>query len=263
MAIVMAALAATVLIGIPAIASFQPRERSPLASILRQDAEARGQQVTAFGPASLVTDGSNDLLGAGGGAPSSDLVMADVGWIAAAPDWLLEAFDCTSPGVSCGDGERLGRTFHEGAFVFFERVAAGPEALPADRIAEWGPILGVGGAPRASGYPGLAYPGASHAFITRRAAGHDELVLVRYTNKATFEQDTTSARSIWVGADLLTLIPAAELGGDSISWDAYAADRASDENARWSYDILREAGTMPLLHLDLPTMFMTLPTPNP
>src|SRR4029078_13480581 len=57
MAIVIAGLAPTVLFGIPPIAGFQPRERSPLASILRQDAEARGQHVTAFGPPSLVADG--------------------------------------------------------------------------------------------------------------------------------------------------------------------------------------------------------------
>ena len=263
MAIVMAGLAATVLIGIPTIAGFQPRERSPLASILRQDAEARGQHVTAFGPPSLVADGTNDLLGAPGGGSSSDIVMADVGWIGDVPEWLLDAFDCASPSVACGDGERLGSTFHDGAFVFFERLAAAPDALPAGRVAEWGPILDVGSALRASGYRGLTYPGASHAFITRRAAGHDELVLVRFTNLARFEQDTTSARSIWMGTDLLTLIPAAELGDDTISWDAYAADRAGGEDAPWSYDILREAATSPLLHLDLPTMFMTLPTPNP
>jgi hypothetical protein len=263
MTVVMVGLAVIVVAGIPMIASFHPRERSPMVALLRHDAQDRGQYVSSFGPPSIVEDLSNDVLGATGGALSSDIVLADVGWFGEVPDWLLDAFDCTKPGVLCGDGERLGRTYYDGALVFFERVAAGPDVLPAGRVGEWGPILAVGASLRASGYRGLQYPGASHAFITRRSAGHDELVLVHYTNSATFAQEPTSARSVWLGTDLVTLVPFAELGDEGISWDAYAADRAGSDVAQWTFDILRSDGTKPLLHLDVPTMFVTLPTSGP
>ena len=263
MAVVMVGLAVVVVAGIPTITSFHAREGSPMVTLLRQDALAQGQHITSFGPPSVLEDPSGDELGEVGGAPSSDLLLADVGWFGDTPDWLLDAFDCSAPGVVCGDGERDGRSYYQGALVFFERTQAGPAALPPDRVGEWGPILSVGAALRASGYRGLQYPGASHAFMTRRSAGHDELVLVHYTNKATFEQATTSARSMWVGADLLTLVPYAEINDDTVGWDAYAADRAGSGPAGWSYDILRPDGTKPLLHLDVPTMFMTLPTDSP
>jgi hypothetical protein len=263
MTIVMVGLALVVVAAIPTIASFHAREGSPMVTWLRHDAQDRGQYVTSFGPPSIVVDGSNDELGASGGALSSDIVLADVGWFGEVPDWLLDAFDCTTPGVVCGDGERLVRTYDDGALVFFERMAAGPDRLPADRVGEWGPILAVGASLRASGYRGLQYPGASHAFITRRSAGQDELVLVHYTNMASFEQRPTSARSAWVGTDLLTIVPLAELGDESIGWDAYAADRTGSPAAPWSYDILRTDGTKPLLDLDVPTTFMTLPTLGP
>ena len=263
MALVMIGLAVIVVAGIPTIASFRAREGSPMVAWLRHDAQNRGQYVTSFGPPSIVEDLSNDELGASGGALSSDIVLADVGWFGDVPDWLLDTFDCATPGVVCGDGERLGRTYYHGALIFFERMTAGPDGLPMGRVGEWGPILAVGASLRASGYRGLQYPGASHAFITRRTDGHDELVLVHYTNRAMFEQKPTSARSVWVGTDLLTIVPFAELGDESIGWDAYAADRTGSDAAQWSYDILRSDGTKPLLNLDVPTMFMTLPTLGP
>ena len=263
MTIVIAGLAVVAVVGLPTITGFQPRPPSPLVSFLREAAAAHGQQVAALGPGgSSVDDPAHDTVGPGLGATSSDILLADVGWLPDVPDWLLDAFDCGLAGVACGSGERAGRTFSDGAFVFYERLAGSPEVLPSGRIGEWGPILTEAGSLRASGYRGLQYPGASHAYITRRTNGRDELVLVHYTNRAAFEEETTSARSRWVGADLITLVPIAEIDDEDPSWDEYAGDRASSETS-WNYDILRNDPTKPLLHLEIPSMFMTLPTLEP
>ena len=263
MTVAMAGLGVLALVGLPTITGFQPREPSPLVTFLREAANAHGQQVAALGPGSpSIDDPASDTIGTGG-APSSDIVLADIGWLPDGYGWLLDAFDCGKPGVACGSGERAGATYYAGAFVFYERLAAGPDELPRDRVGEWGPLLTEAGSLRASAYREPRYPGASHAYVTRRTDGREELVLMHYTNsRAMFEEETTSARSIWAGDSLITIVPIAEIDDENPSWDEYAGDQASGATA-WSYDILRTDPKKPLLHLDVPSMFMTLPTTDP
>jgi hypothetical protein len=259
MSVVMVGLAVVAVLEIPRITGFQPRVGSQLVAVLRETAQERGAFMTALGKAATIDDPRVDLLGADGGSPAADLVAAEAGWFLDTPAWLLDAFDCAAPDVTCSADGSTDTRFGEGALVFFQRMAEEPSVLPSDRVGEWGPILAVGSSLRASGYRDLQYPGASHAFITRRSGGRDELVLVRYTNRAIFETQTTGARSLWVGADLVTLVPISELGDESVSWDLYAGDLAADASD-WSYDILRINGTKPLFNFDDPPLFMTVPT---
>jgi len=259
MSVVMVGLAAVVVAAIPTIASFRARAASPLLVVLKAEA-AHGLQMTEVGSNAVVEDPPGDMVGEAGGSASSDIVLADVGWFPQTPDWLKQRFDCTAPGVTCADSPRNEDTFAgEGVYVYFQRMAGGPEAVTPGRIGEWGPIFAVDGIVGGSVALGDQFPGATDAVITRRAGAVTLLVAVEYAGSAGYAERATSARSLWIGSDLITLIPSDEVPDFLIGWDAYAGDRAPG-GSLGSYDILRSDPRDPLLDPESAPMFLALPS---
>ena len=260
MSVVMVGLAAVVVAAIPMIASFHARAASPLLGVLKTEAAPHGLQVTELGANAVVEDPPGDTLGEVGGSSSSDILLADVGWFPETPDWLKLRFDCKAPGVTCADSPRSEDTFAgEGVYVYFQRMAGGPEAVTPGRIAEWGPIFAVDGIVGGSIALGDQFPGATDAVITRRAGAVTLLVAVEYAGPAGYAERATSARSLWIGSDLITLIPSGEIPDSLIGWDAYAGDRAPG-GSLGSYDILRSDPRDALLEPEGPPMFLALPS---
>jgi hypothetical protein len=260
MSVVMVGLAVVVVAAIPTIASFHVRAASPLLVVLKDEAMAHGLQLTVLGSNAAVEDPPGDVFGGADGPASSDMLLADVGWFPQAPDWLVQRFDCSAPGVTCADSPRSEDTFlGDGVFLYFQRMAGGPEAVTPGRIGEWGPIFAVDGIVGGSNALGDQFPGATDAVITRRAGAVTLLVAVTYAGPAGYAERATSARSLWIGSDLITLIPSDEVPDFTIGWDAYAGERAPGAR-QGSYDILRPDPADPLLDPEGAPMFLALPS---
>ena len=254
MAIVMVGLGVVFVLGIPMITSFQPRAASPLLEFMRNTAEPQGMFVSTVGQSTSTEDRSAEVDGLAG--TSADILVADYGYLPEVPAWLLNGvFDCLAPGVTCArDRSDRPMPYQDGALIFVQRMAASP---PRDgRGREWGATLRLEGAD-VPARAGVAYPDASDVVITR-FAGDDHAVMAfhwaSYIDRraGTFQARPTEARSLWVGADLVTMIPFSELQSVPTSWDTYSYE-SSSVGSQHLQDSLLEDGHSPMLEfLDPP-----------
>jgi hypothetical protein len=191
--------------------------------------------------------------------PSADIVDSELAYIYDVPSWLVnDVFDCNSPAVACAATGRAYAPFSDGALLVDERMSAGPAAIATHDAADWGPVF------RFDGYDAAPasdprWSSATDAIITHVADG------VRRTHHWVVEGSSwielpTNARSIWVGSDLLTLIPFRdELSEHVASWDAYAAFTPAAPGATASRDTLRGLDGEMIRYVEPPFLRFTEP----
>ena len=112
------------------------------------------------------------------------------------------------------------------------RPATGRAAGPAPDGGPWrvGSDPRAGPVPDRTAVPDDPFAGASHAFVTRIDGERRQLDAFAFVD-GEFTQARTDARSMWVGDDLLTLIPVdEELLTPPVAWDVFASsgDGSSD-----------------------------------
>ncbi len=103
------------------------------------------------------------------------------------------------------------------------------------------------------------YLGASHAIITFVSGGTRAVRYLRY-GFGTFNQSRLNARSIWIGRDLITIVPLiGVIDGDPIWWDASASLTLNGTVV--SRDSIGTTGVQPGLEqpFDLPPDYVILP----
>jgi hypothetical protein len=233
--------------GIPTINAYQPPVAGPLLTFIRSAAEPHEQHVTVSGRAATLEDPTGDQSGEV--LLATDIVTADYAFMPVVPAWLLgEVLNCMSLTVVCASSRGDLFSFSQGAMVFLQRMVAAPEGLPSGRSGEWGPMLAGAGNDAAPLTPRMDFPGANLAVITSLRNGAYGIRVLEYDGRRfiPLEQD---ARSRWVGADLLTLVPIGSAFSLPIGWDAYASisDRGAPGRCR---DRLREHELSPLLDLE-------------
>jgi hypothetical protein len=239
-------------VDLPGVAGFQPRATSPLLGILGAAAQDHGAVFSPEGTSVLVEDPANDSIGRS--LPWIDITSAGYAFLPEVPTWLLDSlFNCTADAVTCASPSPDPTAWDAGAFLFIQRMAGPPDALPADEQREWGPLLTVAGFDRAPLAANDPFGGASHSFITRVTAGRRVLRFEEY-DYGDWKDVQSNARSAWTGNDLLTLIPASDdLYSDPIRWDAYAA--LVYPSSRKGRDELRSATTDQLHTFDDPPVY--------
>jgi hypothetical protein len=255
MAIVMVGLALVAALGIPTIVSFQPRPARPLLQFLRDVAAGQREGVTALGTSSGMEDPTHDVRGLRDD-PSADIVAADAGWLPSTPRWLVEAFHCGEASIACGSGGVDDRVFEGGAFLYLQRMLAGPEAIRPGHVFEWGPMFALVGESPARAVTNRQFSGSNFVYLTRTYGTQVKVVLMWHG-----DEFDTAARSRWQGDELITIIPAAELDGPPATWDVYAAERGTGGSAV-SLDTLRSLDDDPLLPFQA-SMFLAAPTLRP
>jgi hypothetical protein len=192
-----------------------------------------------------------------------DIVSAGIASLPTVPPWLLAAFDCDAANVACARGGSLDSRFSGGALVVGQRMTEPPARLPAGQRGEWGPTIALDQYPTAPLGPDDPFAGASHAVITRIDGDERQVRAFAYLDDA-FTGVSTNARSMWVGDDLLTLIPVdEELLTPPVGWDVVAMTGDDSTTAR---DTIRGLDGAPLLALAGPLPEVTFeeaasPTP--
>jgi hypothetical protein len=201
--------------GIALVGVGTPRSTGPIAELI--ETVAPGHH-----PFLLDGDGSTapDLYPEPAGGPSSaaDLTEAELAVAPVVPDWLVAAFDCALPEVACGSAP-IASAFSDGAVLVRLRLDAPPGGAPdADRF-EIGAIFEIRGH-QIAGAGSEDYARASHVVLTRFAGPVHDVHLLRF-RLGGFQEVGTSARSRWVGANLLVLIPfTGDFRTDPIGWGA-------------------------------------------
>jgi hypothetical protein len=251
MAVAMIGLLVVAGLGLPSVVGFQPRQTSPLLGILSGLAQDNGELLSPQGASVVVDDPASDTIGRS--LPSIDLTSAGYAYLPVVPPWLLDTlFDCASESVTCHPGLSTAR-WGDGAYLFVQRMAGPPDAVPAGERREWGPMLTLAGSPRAPIAPDDAFGGASHAFITRFDAGGRALVARVYLAGQWIDY-TSNGRSAWIGNDLLTIVPVSqEVYAEPVLWGAYAAVVSPPSEA--GSDALRTSTLGPLRAFDPPPAY--------
>ena len=219
-------------------------EADPLLYVLQALAEEAGTSLVV-GDTGLVTEA--DAVGdAGTERGYDDVVRASIASLPAVPPWLLEAFDCGAANVACAPEGSTDSPFSGGALIVGQRMAVPPALAPAGERGEWGPILALDQYPTAPIVPDNPFAGASHAVITRVEGDQRDVLAFAFVG-GEFTAVRTHARSMWVGDDLLTLIPIdEELLTPPVGWDVYAS---SDDDSATGRDTIRGLEGAPLLAL--------------
>jgi hypothetical protein len=256
MTIVMVGLGAVTLLAVPTIISFQPRAASPLVGFLRDIATVQGGAITSVGIPAEIVDASGDLRGPGTW-PWLDIVDADAGWMPDVPRWLLARFGCAMPDVVCSGKPATDSWFDDGAVIFLQRMGGAPDAATGAGTPEWGPMIGLPGSERASAFTNPQFAGSSRVYLTRATAAGPELILIETGRR--FGERPTRARSLWVGAELVTLIPIRELRDLPDSWDVYGGMR-TNVDVEPTVDTLRPDDRAPLLPFHGGPMLLPVPT---
>lgn len=224
MIVVMVGVVVVAAIGLPTVTGFQPRPESPLLSFLRGVAKEYRSSVHAFGPTVGADDPGGDQLGDPVG--SIDLLRAEYAFVPQVSLWLIDGvFDCGLASVACGAPEAQDEftAFRAGAYLFLQRMAAPPGEVPDGGSGAWGPLLALDGYDAAPPKQDQAYLGASHVILTVASGGTRSVRFLRYES-GSFSELPLNARSIWVGADLITIVP--WVGGidrEPSWWDASAS----------------------------------------
>jgi hypothetical protein len=149
--------------------------------------------------------------------------VVDYVFVPAVPDWLLrETFDCDQPHVACG-GAAFGNVFDIGAYLFVLRTS-GEVDLPGACACAWSVVLAQAGTVRARIDGGTSFPLATDAFVATIGDGAPAITRQKFSAQfGQFLATGTRARSTWVGQDVVLLIPANELDGNVVTWDAQAS----------------------------------------
>jgi hypothetical protein len=237
MTVVMVGLALVAVFGVGSINGFRPQAPSPATSFLRDAAAEQGASTTALGVNTGLEDEAGDVRGPASG-PWLDILEGDEAWLPQVPGWLLDSrFRCGDPHVSCPTSGSNVYGFNRGAVLFVERLAAGPDALAGGGSAEWGPIFtGPDGMP-GDDPSNPQFAGATHAVLTRLRNGGSQVIMLRSAN-GVFTEIRTDARSVWMGATLVTIVPIGDLQDVPTTWDVYGGERGLT-NAASSRDTLR------------------------
>jgi hypothetical protein len=220
MTIAMAGLAIVALVGLPAIVGFQPRPPSPALGFMRDVVNTRGVVIIPSGGRQAVTDPSGDLRATGLG--EADILEADMAALATIPAWFLdELFACSSPDVACGaDGGATKVPLDHGAMLFVQRMA-GPPSRGLAGHAEWGQMVRIASDIAAPAIAGDRYEGANVRFKTELEG--DQLTLSEYGYRGgAWQEYSTTARSLWRGDLLVTVVPFDDIGAGPTAWDVYA-----------------------------------------
>ena len=208
-------------LGLPTITNFQPRAASPLLAALRVTATAEGAFLSPFGEPAGVEDPAGDH--GAGASNAGDILAADLAFLPTVPAWLIAAaFDCDAAGVACGDPTGSTAAFDGGAYLFAQRMAAGPRRVPDAGHSEWGPVLSLTGYPTAPNVASSRFSQANHLIATHLDG---EALSIRFYlyESGDWVEYFTSARSAWREDVLLTLVPRDTVDSDPWRWDAYAA----------------------------------------
>jgi hypothetical protein len=220
MTIAMAGLAVVALVGLPTIVGFQPRPPSPVLGFMRDAVDARGIVIIPSGDRQAVTDPTADQR-----APSlgeADILEADMSALDTIPAWMLdELFACSSPDVACGAARGAQSVpLDHGAMLFVQRMA-GPPSRGGGGHAEWGQMVRVPNEVAAPAIAGDRYEGANVRFKTELEG--DQLTLSEYGySGGAWQEYSTTARSLWRGDLLVTLVPFDDIGDSPTAWDVYA-----------------------------------------
>jgi hypothetical protein len=223
-------------LGIASVQDAEPIALGPGASdaivkLLHEPASAHGSVAFLFGSPSVTADLVGD---AGFGGPAGDILETEYVELIEVPTWLLdEIFDCDDPTVGCPANAGPASAFDDGALLVLEHLAGDSSGLGSG---EWGPVLALEDAEQAPS-TSPRFPLGGTAIITELRGG--ALALHRYVfeHGGWFDQPT-SARSAFIGADLLTLIPIRlELDAEPWAWDLYAAYAADGRVT--SHDTIR------------------------
>jgi hypothetical protein len=220
MAVAMALIVIVAAAGLPLITNFQPRAASPALAFLRTASEPQQVFLFPYGEPTPTEDPAGDH---GGGTAATDLVVVDYVFVPAVPDWLLrETFDCDQPHVACG-GAAFGNVFDIGAYLFVLRTS-GEVDLPGACACAWSVVLAQAGTVRARIDGGTSFPLATDAFVATIGDGAPAITRQKFSAQfGQFLATGTRARSTWVGQDVVLLIPANELDGNVVTWDAQAS----------------------------------------
>ena len=216
-------------------------------SVLLQTLASENGKVLVVTQSAVVTekDGQQDVAGFNGQV--NDIVAAGYVWLPTVPAWLRDdVFGCDQLNVACPKTGSDDGAFAEGAYLFYERLAAPPGSIAPTKIGEWGPVLSLTGYPTAPIASGDPFAGGSHAIVTRLDHGATDVAYSNFVN-GKFELFATNARSFWRDNDFITLVPKAkEIQTDPVGWDVYAY--SSDGNpAGTGRDTLRGLDGAPLL----------------
>jgi hypothetical protein len=220
MTIVMAGLAVVALVGLPTIVGFQPRPPSPVLGFMREAVDARGVVILPSGGRQTVTDPTADQRATALG--EADILEADMSALDTIPAWMLdELFACSSPDVACGaDGGAQRVPLDHGAMLFAQRMA-GPPSRGLGGHAEWGQMVRVSSEVAAPAIAGDRYEGANVRFKTELEG--DQLTLSEYGYRGgAWQEYSTTARSLWRGDLLVTIVPFDDIGESPTAWDVYA-----------------------------------------
>jgi hypothetical protein len=220
MAVAMVLIVIAAAAGLPLITNFQPRAPSPMLQVLRPASAASGSFLLPFGESGSVEDPPGDTGGAA--SPALDILVADLAYVPEVPGWLLNGLlSCSSPGVSCSNAGSEARVFQEdGALIFVQRMAAAP-AIEATGWQDWAVLLRLYESEvSATSRP---YAGASHVVATRLDGGTFAITMYTYGTRFRMNPVKTSARSVWIDRDLMTIIPLSELPGEPIAWGMQAS----------------------------------------
>jgi hypothetical protein len=239
--------------GLPSVVGFQPRPSSPLLGILSGLAQDNGELLSPHGASVVVDDPASDTIGRS--LPWIDITSAGYAFLPDVAPWLLDSlFDCSDATVTCSGTTNTTGPWDQGAYIFIQRMAGPPDAIPSDEHREWGPMLVVSGHERAPIYPDDPYSGATHAIITRIDPDRRQLRYLVYQDGA-WDDIPSVARSAWRGSDLLTIVAANdELTLDPDRWDAYAS--LVYPSGRKGVDLLRSTNNAPLRAFDPPPVYV-------
>jgi MFS family permease len=237
--------------------SLEPDADGLLSSFLQDVADPQHQAVSTYGFAPAVEDPPLDS--GTGGNDDVDLRSAEIGVLWDVPGWFVNTtLDCAADAVGCSVGGSYPQAFYaDGALLVAQHMGAAPTSQTRG-LGEWGAVLDVEGSKRAPFTTGLRFSGATHAVVTRLNGRQWETVAFVYDGTA-FREQPTDARSIWLGATLVTVIPVRELDGYPVAWDAYASGDTVMFTTR-GRDMLRNGPMAQLLELDEPTEYEFVPT---
>ena len=264
MAITMAGILVVAGLGLPSITGFQARASGPLLTFLRQVAQEHASFVRTFGSGAGAEDSGADQVG--DAIDWIDVIQAEYAFLPDVPPWLIDAvFDCNLANVACSTPESREQfgAYGDGAYVFLQRMASPPGIVPDYGYGEWGPLLAVAGHDTAPMTKDQPYLGASHAIITFVSGGTRSVRYLRY-EFGTFSQSRLNVRSIWIGNDLITIVP--RIGGidaDPTWWDVAASLTLNGKAV--SRDSIGATGVQPGLEqpFDLPPDYWIVPLDEP
>jgi hypothetical protein len=225
MAVAMALIVVVAAAGLPLITNFQPRAPSPALAFLRTAAESRQVFLFPYGEPTPKEDPAGDQ---GGEVAATDLILVDYAFAPSVPDWLLtETFGCERSNVACA-GAAFGNVFDNGAYLFVLRTSGEVDQSGACACA-WSVVLAQAGTVRSRMDGGTPFPLATDAFVTTLAAGAPAITRQKFSAPfGQFFATGTRARSTWVGHDVVLLIPANELDGNVVTWDAQTSTTSGD-----------------------------------